>query len=169
MTTTTLDTPQLLARWPEIRRVFWSAFLSSVHYAIASVDEQGDPNVTPIGTLILREPGEAIFFQRFTRGLPQNLEHNRKVCVLAVNSGRFFWLRSLLAGGFPTAPAIRLYGTVGDLRDATAEEIALWKRRVWPAALTPGYRRIWADMNREREIRFTHARQMEIPTMPGLL
>ena len=156
-------------QWPAIRRLFWNAFLSSVHCAIASVDEQGNPHVTPIGTVILRQPGVAIYFEQFTRGLPTNLKTNSQVCVLAVNSGRLFWLRSLLTGHFPSAPAVRLYGTVGELRPGTEEEIRLWRGRVWPAKFTKGYKLIWADMTMVREIHFTHAKEMNIPTMPGNL
>lgn len=156
------------AQWPAIRKVFWSAFLSSVHYAIASVDAEGNPHVTPIGTVILSEqPGRGFFFQQFTTALPANADGNARVCVLAVNSGRLFWLRSLLTGKFPSAPAIRLYGTLGPVRKATDEEVRLWKRRVWPAALTRGYAKIWANMTMVREFDFTEARPMRIATMPA--
>lgn len=162
------DTSNIEQHWPTIRAVFWSAFLSSVHYAIASVDADGNPHVTPIGTVILREqPGQGLFFQQFTTALPANLASNAKVCVLAVNSGRLFWLRSLLSGKFPSAPAVRLYGTVGPLRKATDEEVRLWKRRVWPAAFTRGYHKIWANMTMVREFDFTEVKPMRIAIMPA--
>jgi len=154
-------------QWPAIRQLFWRALLSSIHYAIASVDEDGNPHVTPIGSVILRDPGVAIYFERFTTALPNNLAHNNKVCILAVDSRRLFWLRSLVTGRFATPPAIRLYGTVGKLRKATDAELQLWRARVRPAKLTRGYRRIWADMTMVREIHITHAKEMIIPTMPA--
>ena len=148
-------------QWPAIRKVFWSAFLSSVHYAVASVDADGNPHVTPIGTVILHEQaGKGLFFQQFTTGLPANLETNARVCILAVNSGRLFWLRSLLSGKFPSAPAVRLYGTVGPLRRATVEEVQLWKGRVWPAAFTRGYANIWGEHEHGARVRF-HASQTD--------
>jgi uncharacterized protein len=128
------------AHWPALMKLFWRAFLSSIHHAIASVDEAGDPHVTPLGTLVLREPAKAIFFERFTTGLATNLARNERVCVLAVDSGRLFWLRSLIAGRFSGPPAVRLYGTVGDRRPATEDEVRLWEARVWPAKWTRGYR-----------------------------
>ena len=109
--------------WPQVRRVCSQAFGSSLHYSMASVTEDGAPHITPIGSLLLREPGHAIYFEEFTRHMPQNFQRDNRVCVLAVNSGLWFWVKALLRGRFSSPPALRLHGTVGDPRKGTPEEI----------------------------------------------
>ncbi|MCB1792516.1 MAG: pyridoxamine 5'-phosphate oxidase family protein, partial [Gammaproteobacteria bacterium] len=78
--------------WPQIRHLFSDAFRSSLHYAIATVGENGEPHVTPIGSLVLGRPGSAFYFEKFTRRMPRNLADGSRVCVLAVNSSRWFWI-----------------------------------------------------------------------------
>lgn len=153
------------ADWDEIRHLFRDSFRSSFHFSIATVSDKGEPHVTPIGSLILGEPGRGIYFERFPRGLPQNLENNRNVCVLAVNSGRWFWLRSLIRGKFAGRPAIRLYGVVGERRDATEREIALWQKRVKRVRWTRGHALIWDGMSKVRDIRFTDVKPVSIGRM----
>ena len=152
-------------QWPAMKRLFWDSFLSSLHFAIASVNANGEPHVSPIGSLILREPGVGIFFEKFTTGLPRNLKTNNKVCVLAVNTGRLFWLRSLIAGRFASPPGVRMNGTVGEARKATDEEIRLFQRRVQIASLTKGHRLLWSDMTTVREIHFTSIEPLRLGRM----
>ena len=57
--------------------------------------------------------------------MPRNIAGNNRVCVLAVNSSRWFWLRSLVSGNFGTRPAVRLHGVARELRPATEREMAL--------------------------------------------
>lgn len=151
--------------WKAIKKLFARSFTSSFHYAIASVDRNGEPHVTPIGSLILREPGHGFYFEEFPRQLPSNLENNKQVCVLAVNSGTWFWLRALFGGRFVTAPSIRLYGTAGELRAATAEETGLWQRRINPLRWSKGYALIWKDMKMVRDIHFTRVEPVSIGEM----
>jgi uncharacterized protein len=152
-------------QWPLIKHTFNSAFRTSLHYAIASVDEAGDPHLTPIGSLLLLEPGKGIYFEEFTRQLPRNCRHGGKVCVMAVNSGLWFWLRALIRGRFTTPPALRLYGRVGELRKATDGEIALWQKRVRKVRHTKGHALMWRRMRNVREIVFTHMVQVNMGEM----
>jgi hypothetical protein len=145
----------LEANWQEIRKLFGESFRSSFHYALATTGEDGRPHVTPIGSLILRGPGRGFYFEEFPRRLPRNLETQREVCVLAVNSGRWFWIKALLRGRFSTPPAIRLRGRVGELREATAEELVLWHRRIRTLRSSRGYALMWKDMRMVRDIEFT--------------
>jgi hypothetical protein len=146
---------KLEASWPHIRRLFTQAFQSSLHYSMASVTPDGMPHVTPVGSLLLREPGHAIYFEEFTQRMPLNFRDNQHVCVLAVRSGLWFWVMSLLRGAFRSPPAIRLHGTAGASRAATAEEIGLWQRRVGRLRFTRGHRLMWANMRTVRDIHFT--------------
>ncbi|MEN8205260.1 MAG: pyridoxamine 5'-phosphate oxidase family protein [Pseudomonadota bacterium] len=121
---------ELIANWKEVKSLFRESFKSSFHFSIATVNENGEPHVTPIGSLILGKPGYGFYFEKFTQHLPRNFECNKNICVLAVNSSRWFWLKSLAGGKFASPPAVRLHGVVGDLREATDKEIALWQKRV---------------------------------------
>ncbi len=153
---------EIETHWPAIKQLFKQAFGSSLHYAIASVNANGEPHITPIGSIILGQPGKAIYFERFPKQLPLNLQTNNKICVLAVNSSRWYWLKSLFAGKFANPPAIRLIGTAGKLRPATEQEITLWHRRVKPLRFTKGHALMWAGMSVVRELEFTHAEPIQI-------
>ena len=152
-------------QWPTIKQVFRNAFASSLHYAIASVDEAGLPHVTPIGSLLLLEPGVGVYFEEFTRQLPRQGECGGKVCVLAVDSSRWLWIKSLFRGRFGQAPALRLYGSLGQRRSATEVELAMWRKRVRKARHSKGYALMWQHMNQVREIRFTHMEPVRIGEM----
>lgn len=119
---------QINENWIKIKQLFKQSFRSSFHYAIATVSEQGEPHITPIGSLILGEVGQGVYFEEYPKQLPRNLE--KKVCVLAVNSSPWFWMKSLISGWFSDPPAARLYGVAGAVRAATEKEIALLQRRV---------------------------------------
>jgi hypothetical protein len=151
--------------WSRIRRLFRHAFRSSLHFSMASVTPEGFPHVTPIGSLILREPGHAIYFEEFTTRMPYNFATNQNVCVLAVRTGSLFWLTSLLRGSFETPPAIRLHGQVGQARAATKDECALWRRRVRRLSLTKGHRMMWADMRVVRDVHFIRAEGVRMGAM----
>ena len=151
--------------WGEIKALFRESFRSSFHYAIASIGENGEPHVTPIGSLILDKPGYGYYFEKYPNKLPQNLSAHSQVCVLAVNSGRWFWLKSLFAGRFPTPPALRLYGIAGDLRVATDQEMARWQRRVRRIRFTKGHALIWHGMTQVREIEFNRIEPVHIGEM----
>ncbi len=145
----------VISNWHEVRSLFKSALSSSFHFAIATVNENGEPHVTPIGSLILGKPGHGIYFEKFTKNMPRNISCNKKICVLAVNSSKWFWLKSLIFGSFKNPPAVRLHGVAGDLREATQTEISLWEKRVKSASFSKGHALIWRGMSKVRDIEFT--------------
>ena len=155
----------MTTNWKKIRRIFNHAFRSSLHYSMATVTPDGLPHVTPVGSLLLRKPGHAIYFEEFTRAMPRNFQDSQQVCVLAVRSGLIFWFWSLLRGGFNTPPAIRLHGTVGAVRKATEDEIRLWQRRVGKLRFTRGHQMMWAQMRTVRDVYFTRAEGIHIGAM----
>lgn len=155
----------LVEHWPLIRRHFKKALISTHHFAIASVDSQGMPHVTPIGSLILTEPGKGYYFDIFTKGLAENLSANPRVCVLAVNGGIFFWLKGLIRGRFAANPALRLYGTVGPRREATDKERGRWHRRVALAKPFKGFKMLWGNLRYVRDIEFDRVQPVNIGAM----
>ena len=145
----------LISNWNEVKNIFKKSLASSFHFSIASVNESGEPHVTPIGSLILGSPAQGIYFEKFTKNLPQNYTNNKNICILAVNSSKWFWLKSLMVGRFKNPPAVRLHGIVGDLREATEKEVALWNKRVKIFSFSKGHALIWRDMSMVRDIEFT--------------
>ncbi|MBT3714432.1 MAG: pyridoxamine 5'-phosphate oxidase family protein [Anaerolineae bacterium] len=155
----------LIENWSEIKALFKRSFRSSFHYAIATVSESGEPHITPIGSLILGKPGRGVYFEEFPRQLPRNLEGNQQVCVMAVDSGVGFWLKSLLRGKFASPPAVRLYGKAGELRPATEKEIQRWQRRVRRVRFTKGHTMMWKKMRMGREVEFTRIEPVHMGEM----
>ena len=49
--------------WEEVKDLFRESFISSFHYAIATVNGEGEPHVTPIGSLILGKPGHGLYLK----------------------------------------------------------------------------------------------------------
>ncbi len=155
----------IIKDWEQIKTICKSSFRSSLHFSIASIDHKGLPHLSPIGSLIMGEPGKAIYFELFTRNLPKNIQQNNQICIMAVNSSKWFWLKSLIMGRFMEMPAIRLKGTVGVRRKATEEEISLWRKRVKALAFTKGHGILWQTISDIREITFSSCEQISAGAM----
>jgi len=151
--------------WPQIVQTIHQGQKSNMHCSIASVDENGMPNITPIGTVFLRDDQSAYFFDSFTSQLANNVQHNPNVCLSAVNSSTTFWLKSFFKGHFATPPGVRLYGTIGPLREATQEELAAVEKRIKPMKRLKGSKLIWSDFTHVRDIQFTDFRPVQYPKM----
>ncbi len=156
---------QLVKAWDAIQQVFTQAQASTMHCSIASVNEQGQPHITPIGTVFLRDDQTGYFFDTYTKQFAENVKYNPKVCVMAVNASKGFWLKSLVLGKFATQPAIRLYGEISELRVAKKEEIAAVQKRIRPLKWTKGSRLIWSNFTHVRDIHFTEYRPIKYPNM----
>jgi hypothetical protein len=140
--------------WTKIRDVFDEGFKSSFNFAMASVGRDGTPNITPIGSLILKDDCTGFYCEDFPSKLPENLKYNPRVCIMAVNADKIFWGRALMEGRFPSAPGVRLYGTAGEAREGTREEIEMWQKKVGFARAMKGYKIMWENMHVVREIKF---------------
>jgi hypothetical protein len=81
-----------------------------MHYAFATVNDKGEPHVTPIGGLVLRDDCTGCYFEEYPVHLPANIEKNNRVCVLAVNAKLQFWGKALAEGKFDSPPQV-LYFT----------------------------------------------------------
>ncbi|MBL7807768.1 MAG: pyridoxamine 5'-phosphate oxidase family protein [Saprospiraceae bacterium] len=150
--------------WPNIRRNFRRGFLSSLHVAIGTVDAQGQPHVTPIGSFFLNRDGfTGFYFELFTRNIPQNATHNPRVCIMAVNSGKWYWLKSMLLGKFATPPMTKLYGALGALREATPEEMSRINRRLGRMKAFPGGQKLFGKMSLVREVHFEAYEEAKLP------
>jgi Pyridoxamine 5'-phosphate oxidase len=85
----------LHSHWPTICVLARASFKSSLRFALATVDAEGAPHVTPIGSLLLdRAEPRGLYFEIFTTQMPVNLSRDQRICVLGVTSSRWFWLRA---------------------------------------------------------------------------
>lgn len=155
----------IVAHWPEIVRTVTAGQKTCLHSAIATVSPDGAPNIAPIGTVFLHDAPGGFFFDRHTTATAENLAHNPAICLLAVNAAKPLWLRSFLRGRFAAAPGVRLYGTAGPLRAATAAEINAVYHRIGFMRRLPGGRLIWNDFTHVRELSFTGFRPVRYPEM----
>ena len=140
--------------WDQIKRIFRDGAKSSMYFAIASTNPDGSPHVTPIGSLILYGPGYGVYADEYPAILSRNIAHNPRVCVLAVNSGKGFWLKSLIRGKFSRHPGLRLTGIAGKKRPGTQQEIQNWLNRVKVFRRFKGYDLLWRHMKYVRDIHF---------------
>ena len=152
--------------WRALRRLFGSAFGSSLHVSVSTVDAGGAPVVTPIGSFFLAEPGRAFYFELYARRLGERLDADPRVSVLAVDSGKLLWLRALFTGRFARRPAVRLVGRAEPgSREATETERARFVRRVGPAWRLRGSQRLWGGLVRVREIRIDRVERIGLGPM----
>ena len=141
-------------QWDTMRKIFMDAFNSSFHYAIATVNKDGTPHVTPIGSLMLGEDRKGFYFEGYVSALSRNLQHNKRVCVLAVNSGKWSLLKSFFRGRITAPPGVRLMGTATERREATEQEMDQFRRRFRMYRMFKGYNLVWGNLRYVREIHF---------------
>src|SRR6187200_305313 len=94
--------------WKMAKAVVHRARASSLHCAVASIDTDGSPHVTPIGSVMLGAPGQAVYCDVFNVTLGRNLDHDPRCAILAVDSRKATWVRALLAARFDVPPGVRL-------------------------------------------------------------
>jgi predicted pyridoxine 5'-phosphate oxidase superfamily flavin-nucleotide-binding protein len=141
-------------QWVQIRKIFQDAFNSSFHFSIATVNKDGSPHVTPIGSLMLRDDRTGFYFEEYVTNLSRNVQHNKRVCVMAVNSSKWRLLKSFFFGKFLAPPGVRLMGTVTDRREATPQELELFQKRVKNYRMFKGHKKLWSRLRHVRDIHF---------------
>ena len=151
--------------WKKIKLHFNKSFRSNFHVSIASVDAAQNPTVTPIGSLFLNKDQTGFYFEKYPSKLPVHAKSNQKICVLAVNSNVWLWIRSLFTGKFNSYPAIKLYGELGEKRNATEIENNKLKKRMRFTNGMKGTKYLWGDMEFVRDITFTKAEKINLGKM----
>jgi len=159
----------LIENWGAIRKHFSQSFGSSLHVSIASVDSDNTPTVTPVGTVFLNKDQTGFYFEKFIVTLPKHAVHNNAICILAVNSSKFFWVKSLFKARFDVYPAFRLYGELGERREATESEIRALKKRLKTTRRLKGHKYLWGNMKEVREINFHKGEKVNIGKMTQAL
>lgn len=155
----------IIKNWSRIKTHFSQSFSTNLHVSIASVDAQNQPTITPIGSFFLTKNQKGFYFEIFASKLPQNQKQNKNVCVLAVNSGKWFWIKSIFTGRFGKFPAVKLYGELGERREATPIEQSRLQRRLKRFRNTKGYEMLWGSTPFVRDIYFTKAEMANLGKM----
>ena len=140
--------------WEKIRLHFNKSFRSNFHVSIASVDSENNPTVTPIGSLFLKKIKRDSILRNF-------LQNYR----LTLKQTGGFWIKSLFKGKFNNYPAIKLYGELGQRREATEIEISRLNKRMKTTKGMKGNRYLWGDMKFVRDITFTKAEKINLGKM----
>jgi len=151
--------------WNKIKEVVERGQRSTIYCSVGSINSDGTPNITPIGTVFLRDDQTGYYFDHYTTSLAENLDRDPRLCLSAVDASKSFWLRSFWRGKFIAPPGVRLYGEAGKLREATPEEIALVEARVKLTKWLKGSRLLWTDFTHVRDITFTDCRPITYPVM----
>jgi len=148
-------------QWNQIRELFGDASHVSpsprrgVPYcALGSVDEDGFPRVTPVGTLFLEEDMRGFYFELYSRRMAKNLDRNQRICALVVDTSMSLWGRALMGGRFHRPPAVRLMGTAGKRREATSAEMDALRKQTGRFRFLKAYPHMWGGMKQVREIHF---------------
>lgn len=136
--------------WEHVRSTVRRARSSSMHCSIASTNPDGSPHVSPIGSVMLGDPGRGAYLDVFNVQLGRNLDRDPRCTILAVDSSRVAWGRALLRGRFDRPPGARLIATVGSPRPATAAEVERFRSWFGLALRTPGGRSL---LGRRGELR----------------
>ena len=151
--------------WHKIRIHFSKSFSSSLHVSIAFLDADNNPTNTPIGSLFLNKNQTGFYFEKFPTKLPNHSKLNQNICVLAVNSNKWFWIKSLFKKRFSNYPALKLYGNLGERRKASEIEIKRLQRRMRRTRGLKGHTYLWEDMKYVREITFFNVEKINIGKM----
>ena len=148
-------------QWNRLREVFGdeshmspSPWRGVPYCALATVNEDGSPRVTPVGTLFLGEDMRGFYFELYSRHMSQNLDSDQRICVLVVNRSLSLWGRAILRGRFQRPPAVRLTGTAGRKREATSTEMDALRKLTRRFRFFKGYPFMWGGMKYGREIHF---------------
>ncbi len=156
---------ELESHWHEIKNTFNRCLSSSKHCAIATVDSEGNPHITPIGFIFLKDNKTACYFEEYTKSIPKNIKSNSNVCLMVVNSSFSYWFKSLFKGKFISPPGLRLYGVAGGARKATQEELQLYKSKIRSSRGLKGNKLIWQGLETVREIELKSFKPVQYPKM----
>lgn len=154
----------LRERWADIRALRERALFA----AIATVDEDGLPHVTPVGSVFLHphEP-RGYYHPLMVKALRRNLRERRRFSLLFVDPAARTWLPALVKGRFDRLVAARLTGYAdGAPRRATDAEVARWRKLVRPLRWTRGHDLMWSKVALTQELVFEGYRPVSFGPMP---
>lgn len=156
------------AEWERIKDTVERGDRSSLHCSVATVNEDGTPLVTPIGSLILDAGRTGRYLEIFASGLGRNLDRDPRFTLLAVDSSVDLWFPSMVDGRFHSDPAVRLSGTASRRRRARPGEAEECLEFAAPLKGLKGYDLLWGNGGGwVRELSFEHVLPVRIGAMTG--
>jgi hypothetical protein len=155
-------TPQ---QWNVVTDLVARSSASSLHVAFATVNPDGSPHITPIGSLVLLDTGTGLFFDAFLGTTERNLSHDPRISVMAVDGTKRRFLRAMVTGRFRSLPGIRLSGVAGPRREATPGEQDRFRHEVRAFRHLRGYDRLWKDLRFVHDLTFDSARPVRTGVM----
>lgn len=114
---------------------------SSFYCSLSTINDQGEPHTSPIGSVYLTSEREGYFIEMFTTSFKNKA--GKKACIMAVNSSKRYWLASIFRGRFNTPPATRLAVTIGERRAISDEERARFQKKVGIFKGLKGHTKMW--------------------------
>lgn len=150
------------AEWHMIRTVVRRSVRSSLHCSVASRNADGTLHVTPIGSLILTDNGRGFYFDVLNKSLANNVKLDPHVTILAVDSGRAMWVRSLLRARFVSPPGVRLHAVVGAVRRSRPDEVRKFQKVLGPLLRTRGGQKLWGRLPAVRELEVTSVEWLDL-------
>lgn len=152
-------------QWRDARRAVRRAARTSLQCSVASVNADGSPHITPIGSLMLDADRRGFYFDVLNSRLAANIERDPRITILAVDSGRWLWLRSMALGRFDAVPGIRLLGRAGPARPSTPKEIARFHERVGPLRRSRGGLALWGSLDVVRDVEIDRIQNLNMGSM----
>ena len=158
-------TARLETHWPWIVQFFKKSLARNGFYTFATADLEGRPHMAPYASLVLNGDCTGFYSDVLPRRMASNLKKNQRICIMAVNIGTWYMLKGLFRGRFDRWPGIRLYGTVGQNRLASPQELDRWLIRVKRFKRFKGYDLLWKDIRTVRDIHFTDFEPLHLGPM----
>ena len=147
--------------WSEVTALF-----SHVqHASIATVDPDGSPRISPIGSVLFSGEGQGFYFEKFPKSMRNNLERDPRMSIMAVAPSFGFWVGALWRGRFKSQPAIRLVCEAGVRRPATPEERNGWLNKVRLFRRLKGHDLLWKNMSELREFKVIRVEPVNVGRM----
>lgn len=147
--------------WTDVEALF-----SKVqHVSIGTIDEDGFPRISPIGSVHFSSEGQGYYFEKFPQTMRQNMDRDPRMSMMAVQPGPGFWIKSLWKGRFASQPALRLFCEAGKRRAATEAEIDIWLAKVRPFRFFKGHDLLWKGMSEVREFKVLRIESVELGRM----
>ena len=150
--------------WDEITKIVNKSFFSSHYFSVATITDDGTPHLTPIGSLMLVENKERNNVREILCSNGKQYQNkSANICIMGINASLITIIKAIIIKRLKDPPGIRLWGTAGERRKATKEEIEYLHRRI--QSVLPmlgkiirhlnGYKILWGDMKYVRDIEFS--------------
>lgn len=147
--------------WKEVEMLFDKAGYAS----LGTVDADGFPRISPIGSITFSKQGKGYYFEKFPKTMRDNIERDTRMTLMVAQSGAGFWIRSLWKGRFVSQPAFRLFCRAGKRRKATQKEVDNFLGKVRMYRFLKGHDLLWRDMKMVREFEVLRIEGLEAGRM----